>query len=355
MKTDLFGSASLLACVFPLAACSGGGGGASAAPVPPSTATVIVANLGGPDAVVSAPQDASMHGNSPLLATASTPNFTSSPPSNGTAFPLNETVLKEEFGKGQVPTTVTGFTNSLPGGTTLTWQGSQLVNGTPKNIYQLKIPDLSVDAANLVSGTTSILPNGLVVTVSAGTLSYALLSSWSVAFTSNSTFSGLGVTGFQTPNLGVPASGTATYVGTPSNNIPISGLTSSTGGVYGLVFVPSSTFVNGGELNGRASVNVNFATSAVTGSLTNMTASFLDGPLSTWNDVALSGSLTGASVRGTTSVTTTPSTAWALGPGATGSFSGALFGPNAQELGISWTLYDPSGKSAIGVVGAIKP
>jgi hypothetical protein len=33
---------------------------------------------------------------------------------------------------------------------------------------------------------------------------------------------------------------------------------------------------------------------------------------------------------------------------ATGKFSGALYGPNAQEVGAIWSLYDPSGKAALG-------
>jgi hypothetical protein len=45
----------------------------------------------------------------------------------------------------------------------------------------------------------------------------------------------------------------------------------------------------------------------------------------------------------------------AFGSGATGTFSGAFFGPNAQELGINWNLYDPSGngKAAFGSLSAI--
>jgi hypothetical protein len=33
---------------------------------------------------------------------------------------------------------------------------------------------------------------------------------------------------------------------------------------------------------------------------------------------------------------------------STGTFSGALYGPNAQEVGAIGTLYDPSGKAALG-------
>jgi hypothetical protein len=40
---------------------------------------------------------------------------------------------------------------------------------------------------------------------------------------------------------------------------------------------------------------------------------------------------------------------------ATGTFKGAFYGPNANELGAIWSLSEPTsdgGKSALGVIGA---
>ena len=119
------------------------------------------------------------------------------------------------------------------------------------------------------------------------------------------------------------------------------------------------------DLTGQASIDVNFGTGKVNGSLFNMT-SYNSGPALDpvpWNNVSLSGSLSGATMQGTTAVTSAPSNppsligSATLSGSATGTFNGALFGPNAQEVGLSWTLYDPSGngKSAIGVVGATTP
>jgi hypothetical protein len=66
--------------------------------------------------------------------------------------------------------------------------------------------------------------------------------------------------------------------------------------------------------------------------------------------VNLTGNLTGSSLSGATSTGGPPSGASNAGfaSSATGKFNGALFGPAAQEAGGIWTLYDGSGKAAIG-------
>ena len=241
-------------------------------------------------------------------------------------------------------------------------QGTQVVNGTTKNVYQLKEPGLSLDVQNLVDGTSAVLSDGRRVTLITTALNYTLMGLWIVSSNAvpDTVYWGLGISGYQTPTSGVPTSGSATYVSGAPGSSPNSGLVSpTTGGVYGLVFVPSGSLVVTGDIRGQASVNVNFATANVTGSLTSMTSSIagLDTAPVPWNSVALAGNLTGATVQGTTSVTTAPTDLLALGSGATGTFTGALFGPNAKELGASWNLYDPAGngKTAIGVLGAIAP
>ena len=80
------------------------------------------------------------------------------------------------------------------------------------------------------------------------------------------------------------------------------------------------------------------------------------GASQTWNTVNLAGSLSGTNLSGTTSAGSTPSGSMAFGGSSTGAFAGALFGPNAQEAGASWTLHDPSGqgKTAIGFFGAAR-
>jgi hypothetical protein len=284
--------------IFILSACSGGGGAGGTVPTTPTTATTT--STAPFVTIVSAPADASLHGNVLPLASGTSPNFTASLPANGTTFPLDEAVMKIAYGSNQA--SVAGYTSSLTGGATLTFQGTASTNTQvlSKNIFELKIPALSLDAPNILANSITTLSDGREVTLRTSALNYSLLG---------------GVTGLAMPG----------------------------------------TF----DLTGQASVDVNFGTGKVNGSLFNMT-SYNSGPAldpEPWNNVSLVGNLSGTTMHGATSVTSAPSSPVALSSSATGTFTGALFGPNAQELGLSWTLYDPSGngKSAIGVVGATTP
>ena len=151
----------------------------------------------------------------------------------------------------------------------------------------------------------------------------------------------------------VPTSGTATYIGlsgTSQGN-------AKAGGVAGQIWVPSQSGnpIQGGGVGGDATVNINFAAGSVNGQLTNMHVSG-----SPWNSVNLSGSLSGANLSGTTSTSGPPAGSPALFPqgmssAATGTFKGALYGPNANELGAIWSLSEPTtdgGKSVLGVIAA---
>jgi len=347
-----------------LSACSGGSGVAT--PVA-TTATSTTTTTSPPPPVVSAPQGASLHGNTLPTATGTAPNFTTSLPANGTIFPLDEAVLKIAWGNSQAGTSVTGYTDSLTGGATLTLQGTTAVNNASvptRNVFELKVPGLSLDAPNIVSGSVNTLTDGRELRLNTSALNYSLLGAWSVSTWNtghtgfDTTYWGVGFTGYQTPTSGIPTLGSATYTAGPAGNVD-EGF-SPGGGVAGLATVfgntPGLPIV---DLKGQASVDVNFGTGKVNGSMFNMTA-YLSGPstdFAPWNDVALSGNLSGATMQGTTSVTSAPSGPVSFGSGATGTFVGSLFGPNAQELGLSWTLYDPSGngKSAIGVIGATTP
>lgn len=76
-----------------------------------------------------------------------------------------------------------------------------------------------------------------------------------------------------------------------------------------------------------------------------------------WNDVSLTGSMSGSTLSGTTASTgAVPTGNSSFAAGSSGSFSGALFGPNGEELGAVWTLHDATGqgKSAIGYLAATK-
>src|SRR5690242_10440094 len=83
-----------------LSACSGGGGGASGM-TGSTSSTTTTTTTAPPDAIVSAPQGASLHGSSLPLAAGTTPNFTTSLPAKGTTFPLDEAVVKIASANGQ--------------------------------------------------------------------------------------------------------------------------------------------------------------------------------------------------------------------------------------------------------------
>lgn len=212
-------------------------------------------------------------------------------------------------------------------------------------IYELKIPDLGVDATPLQgNGAPVQLSDGRQLSLSVTNLNYSLYGAWSLTPSSaggastNSNL-GIGISGYQTPASGVPT-GSATY-------------NAGTGGVFGYVAVPTGT----ATVQGQGSVGVNFSTGAVSGSLTNMTVTPPGGSPAAWNNVSLSGSLSGSTLSGTTASSgTPPSGTMSFDASSTGTFNGALFGPNAQELGAAWSLHDPTGqgKSAIGYIGAAK-
>ncbi len=327
-----------------LSACSSGGSGVAS----PGASATTSNPAATPVATAGALQEASLHGGSPVLASGNNPNFSTSLPAIGTAFSFSDSIAVIMPASGSIGASVAAYSPSS--GTTLTYQGTQTTNGVTRNIYELKQPALSLDTPNL-SGSFITLADGRKVSMGiVSTLNFAQLGWWTQqpGSVTGPTYFAWGTTGYQTPVSGVPTSGTATYSG--------GGPTSA--GVIGTMFLPSSGGITNVSLAGQAKVDVNFGTGGVSGSLTNMTA-VIEGdaaPTQAWNNVALSGNLSGATMRGTTAVTNAPGSSLSMGSGATGTFSGALFGPNAQELGATWTLYDPSGngKTAAGIVGAAK-
>jgi hypothetical protein len=201
------------------------------------------------------------------------------------------------------------------------------------------------------------LADGSKVAAVVGTLTYTLLGAWTyVPASGGVSYFGSVAAGSATPAGSVPTTGSATYTGNGAN-----------GGVGGAYFVPSGTgTIAAGSLQGNLSMTANFATNAVNGSMTNMTATPTGGGASTpWNDVSLSGSISRSSgpvtaINGTTVAGAAPAGAGTAGfsSAATGRFFGGFFGPNADEVGGTWTLTDPNaaggGKTAFGAFGGAK-
>jgi hypothetical protein len=227
-------------------------------------------------------------------------------------------------------------------GVRLAFQGSKQVNGTSIATYVFQDGSLVITLTS--DGTAVTIPNSSNTMIGLVTqnLNYTLLASWVIPDNNglNVADAGVGVSGYQTPVSGVPTSGAASYLGTGT----------SSGGVTGMVVNQFGV----GTLTGNVAASVNFATGLVSGTLTNMNVN--TGVVVPWNNVSLSGSLSGATISGSTAVTSSPAGDLSLGASATGTFNGALYGPNGQELGAVWSLHDATGggKSALGLFSATK-
>lgn len=315
--------------LFALAACSGGGGTAPSAVAPPPTPSSPPPS---PTINISAPGSAGLGGNPVTLAAGTTPNFSTSPPVAGTSFSLNQSVMH---------TTATSAADAaLSGG------GSLAIDAVlPSGVWQghLKIPALSVDASGLsLMASSTDIANGRA-SINFTRMTYTLLGTWGFLPTgAHDFYTGMAVTGYQTPATGMPTTGTATFSGA--------------GGVSGTLTLPTPDNPVYGPvlIQGDTNLSADFASGALSGSLSNMKVF----GTKAWNTVHLSGGIAGSTFSGTTSVD-----AAAHGPGdyglpgtATGKFNGAFYGPQAQEAGGVWSVWDAEsgGKAAFGVFGASK-
>lgn len=336
------------ACLIVLAGCSSGGGGGSGATTgttasntgststntsstntntsSTSTATVTIAAAGA----------ISAGGANPTQATGTTPNFMSNPPPSSTPFAVTQTA---------VSVSSTSVADANAGGGTVTFTpGTATQSGQGLPTVELKIPSIGLDLPNLAGSTTSPLATGNFNAIN--NLNYTLYGVWTTTSKTNPNgFSGALVTGFQTPAANVPTSGTGTYQGQFSG---------SAGSVSGIVYAPSGNgTVASSAIVGAAQITVDFLAHTVGGGLTGM-----ESANGSWNSVSFSGTLSGSGISGTTTATgQTGDPVFGMqtsanGTPATGTFGGALYGPNAQELGAVWTLHDSTGKTAIGTVGA---
>lgn len=327
--------ASAIALAISLTACGGGGGGgiASAPPAPPSptpsptpTPTPTPAAVAiGTAAIATAP-------NSNLFpqATAVGPTMQAHP---NTAFPLLQSVFT-------VNGSVAGAdTVAMNGGATLSFDYPGDNVGDKIN---LAVPGLFSDVTLVAGGgyycysfcaqAGSRYVELEFADPATSNLSWTTYGTWySSSFPTRNY--GAFVTGYKTPAGSVPTTGTATY----------------TGSAQGRVFYPDAGGQNGVGLtyvSGNASLQANFGSGSITGSLTNMTNG--SGP---WNSVSLLGAISGGNFTGTTAATSAPGTLGSLRISATGTFAGLFFGPVAQELGAVWTLHDGT-STAIGTIGA---
>ena len=142
--------------------------------------------------------------------------------------------------------------------------------------------------------------------------------------------------------------------------MPTSGSASYAGGATGYVAQPVSVNpTNVAEFYGSSSLTANFATGAVTGSITGINAySVGNGSgqtlLGTINNIGLSATISGAEYSGTANVTGSAGTAFNI-TGATGAVKGAFYGPNADETaGVLYLSGGSNNTSLFGSFGAKK-
>ena len=320
-----------------LAACASGGGGGGG-----SVATVTPATIGPfAQATVGATPPTTPAGGF-QQATAGGPTFPGVQPANGTVFALTQSVFKVAHDSNDVATSLTADTATMAAGATVT------VNDNTQNNYELKIPNLGVDAIlHLNDFNYTKLANGDYIDLESVTygrnhnlLNYAVLGDWTLLDTTAEHTLDYGefIFGYQTPIAGMPVSGTATYSGTNNVSGEVMSPSTSVGAYYTAV-------------GGDGSLTANFTTGAVTGTFTNMVSAAPGGGTNAWNDMSLTGTLSGADFTGATAATNAPATRNSLLATATGTFAGGFYGPVANEVALVWTLSDGT-QSALGVFGA---
>jgi hypothetical protein len=212
-------------------------------------------------------------------------------------------------------------------------------------LIKLVIPSIGLDTT--VAGKFSSAGSGLIDRLSYVSFGFWSRDAWAFAG-SAATF----VFGPESQIGAMPQTGTATYRGD--------------GTVHALVFFPDDgTFlVNGSgrtvpglDVHGNAVLTVNFASGNIDGVFSNMRGDVWNTGFDTpWNDVGVHASITAGSSQfsGSTTAGPAPDTSPAAlkGP-ASGSIDGAFYGPNAQNLGATWTLSDGT-RTVVGAVGAGK-
>ena len=121
--------------------------------------------------------------------------------------------------------------------------------------------------------------------------------------------------------------------------MPTTGTATYTGGAVGYVGQTTGTTVSNhaAQFWGSSSVSANFATNALTGSITAINAYSVGNGgsgqtlLGTINAITLTGTISGNGFTGTTAASATAGSAFNT-TGATGSLSGGFYGPTANEV-----------------------
>jgi Transferrin binding protein-like solute binding protein. len=190
----------------------------------------------------------------------------------------------------------------------------------------LSVPSLGINKKSVDFSVGSLLsylnnPSDGVLFYAPAT-TYAMAGEWLSVSGNQGTLS-LFATGYQTPSSAMPRTGTGSS----------SALT-----VMGFALKSADVAV----LSGSGSLNVDFVTGAVTGSLNSMTATNTASVASKWNDVSIKANIASgsSSFSGTTGTSASPGTSFALNTSAAGTVSGDFYGPKADNIAGVWTIGD---------------
>lgn len=179
-------------------------------------------------------------------------------------------------------------------------------------------------------------------------LNWTAYGSWNIRSASNVPQNGaVFVTGVETPDTGMPTTGSATFDGF----------------VEGAVALPEGGDIRTANLRGDATITADFANGTISGAAPNITATpfgvttsggpVTPGPQQAWNGLAFESTFTSGlnGFSGTTGVSSAPGNSYSLASDAAGHFAGMFYGPAADELGAVWNLHDGVGTASGVLVG----
>jgi len=280
-------------------------------------------------------------------------------PASGTQFAVLQTSLLYSTTSSGALTVAADTTANAQGGT-LTY-----FNNDPPMVLAGGVT-LTESGVGVTNGSGPGPPEGNDLVANLKALDYLYFGTWLVARDNSlNNFQepayrdvGAAIGGYETPVSAMPTSGSATYQGMTTGYVVGGPFAAMSYGDLGNVTTNEYT----AALAGTASLTVNFATGGVSGSLTGMKAAtwpllntLTGNPVFTWNNVTLTGTVSGNTISGTTSAANAPGQTYSLPSTATGTLKGGFYGPAAQTVGAVWTLAAPFGfGSAIGAIGATK-
>jgi len=217
------------------------------------------------------------------------------------------------------------FTLTLP-------DGRSAIVDTQGDNEDVTAPDGALQSEDAISDGTDRLH--LTDYGEAYGLQYTEFGGWDVSTASDDVYSiGVWSTGNETLEADVPATGTATF----------------TGGAQGYANVGGTAAL----FSGDASFSADFGNGSLTGNVTDIkTAAIGSSSLQTMSGISFDGTINGGGFSGTADATVDPAgRAFDVDlSGATGAFGGHFYGPDAQELGGSFTL--EGGANNVSLIGS---